>query len=556
MSNPLSYFTIWNMIIPVLAAPINEPSNASAEPSEPPWRAEPTGRGSFGILLNCLLTLLLCVWTTIHIDFVLGRPWWTEFRMKLVLVIVAMLAPEIMLAVAGLEWVNARQLREHWCEAKSKEVKSEEFESEETEVTIKPGRKKDTFGMGGAYLVCMGGVAICLPDWLPNLPTIVLSKGIKQLWEDDPRKLSNIDQIAAKNKTKTDALGKTIVCVQGIWMVIQCITRKATGLPVTLLELHVAVHVICALIMYLFWWDKPHNIGEPVTLFDDIADACIYALKSADYDIELVQPAGQSSLGAQQSDGLTSAAQSPPLITYFGSALELDKMVDQSAHKELDFQTQALSPRECLIVDSVLEVTYHGRMFSWRRFKLGTPELHALVCTAKKYSAGLPVLGVSAIANTHPPDSFFEKLVQYSVDELLESGRSTGLAVGIILTYGACHAVAWNTHFPSTIECWLWRVSAIVVTVIPTYFIIFISLHEYPKLWAQFFISPMDEVYRKLNGRSASWVEYITKAQFWLLLAVLIFGRVFLLVESFISLRSLPQGSFKTTVWDDYWPHL
>jgi predicted ABC-type sugar transport system permease subunit len=34
-----------------------------------------------------------------------------------------------------------------------------------------------------------------------------------------------------------------------------------------------------------------------------------------------------------------------------------------------------------------------------------------------------------------------------------------------------------------------------------------------------------------------------------------IFARSFLVVESFISLRSLPKGSFKTVPWSNYWPH-
>ncbi|KAF8532799.1 hypothetical protein BDD12DRAFT_868376 [Trichophaea hybrida] len=31
--------------------------------------------------------------------------------------------------------------------------------------------------------------------------------------------------------------------------------------------------------------------------------------------------------------------------------------------------------------------------------------------------------------------------------------------------------------------------------------------------------------------------------------------RLFLTVESFLSLRSLPEGSFETVPWSNYWPH-
>lgn len=45
-------------------------------------------------------------------------------------------------------------------------------------------------------------------------------------------------------------------------------------MPVTLLELHVAMHVICALVMYVLWWDKPHNISEQLVLNERREGAC------------------------------------------------------------------------------------------------------------------------------------------------------------------------------------------------------------------------------------------------------------------------------------------
>jgi hypothetical protein len=34
------------------------------------------------------------------------------------------------------------------------------------------------------------------------------------------------------------------------------------------------------------------------------------------------------------------------------------------------------------------------------------------------------------------------------------------------------------------------------------------------------------------------------------------FARLFIVVEAFISIRSLPIGSFKTVNWLEYWPHV
>jgi hypothetical protein len=56
-----------------------------------------------------------------------------------------------------------------------------------------------------------------------------------------------------EDRSKADFIQKGLVIVQVGWMVIQCTARRAYGLPLTLLEVHTMVHVVCALIMYLFW---------------------------------------------------------------------------------------------------------------------------------------------------------------------------------------------------------------------------------------------------------------------------------------------------------------
>ena len=54
-----------------------------------------------------------------------------------------------------------------------------------------------------------------------------------------------------KDKNKADGLAKLLVCVQAGWMILQVISRAASGLPTRLLEIHVVAHVVCALIMYV-----------------------------------------------------------------------------------------------------------------------------------------------------------------------------------------------------------------------------------------------------------------------------------------------------------------
>lgn len=164
-------------------------------------------------------------------------------------------------------------------------------------------------------------------------------------------------------------------------------------------------------------------------------------------------------------------------------------------------------------------------------------------------------------------------LVLHSVNNAQLSSSSTVLAVVILLTYGACHAAAWNTHFPSLAEAWFWRVSSIVVAIVPCYFILIFFGCRKGMLVANLVIQPctfcflkiglaVDQLIPSFNPYGYYWAyfgyvgEHIDRLILMGILGVVIFGRIFLLVESFISLRSLPEGSFNTTFWENYWPHL
>jgi hypothetical protein len=74
------------------------------------WHPEPRGRGTFNILSTCLTTMILCVWTAIHLNIpdhhgdtlqkFLRKPGW---------LLLALLAPEF---VAWNAWEQRRTARE------------------------------------------------------------------------------------------------------------------------------------------------------------------------------------------------------------------------------------------------------------------------------------------------------------------------------------------------------------------------------------------------------------------------------------------------------------
>src|SRR6266516_8036933 len=79
------------------------------------WHGEPRGRGTWGILSTCLLTLGLCVWTAVHLN--IPKKKGTRIieclrflQFKLLWVLVGVFAPEVMVYIAWGQWFNARAI--------------------------------------------------------------------------------------------------------------------------------------------------------------------------------------------------------------------------------------------------------------------------------------------------------------------------------------------------------------------------------------------------------------------------------------------------------------
>ena len=59
------------------------------------WRPSPTTRGTFDILTTCVTTLLLCVWTAVHLNVSPPDSFWGPKLRKVGWLVLALLAPEM-----------------------------------------------------------------------------------------------------------------------------------------------------------------------------------------------------------------------------------------------------------------------------------------------------------------------------------------------------------------------------------------------------------------------------------------------------------------------------
>lgn len=125
---------------------------------------------------------------------------------------------------------------------------------------------------------------------------------------------------------------------------------------------------------------------------------------------------------------------------------------------------------------------------------------------------------------------------------LMEKMISVVVLIPLSFGYGGLHCAAWNYHFPSSTEKYLWRFSCVV----------FVGLIGVPLFLYHAFRQKM-----KLDHAAPIQIQ---KAINNICAGCLVLGytalRAFIVVESFISLRSLPVGAFMMLGWLQMIPHL
>ena len=65
------------------------------------WESSPKTRGTFDILSTCIITMLLCVWTAVHLNVPPPDSFWGPKLRKVGWLILALIAPEM---VAYTAW--------------------------------------------------------------------------------------------------------------------------------------------------------------------------------------------------------------------------------------------------------------------------------------------------------------------------------------------------------------------------------------------------------------------------------------------------------------------
>jgi len=426
---------------------------------------EPKGRGTVGILWSCLTTFLLSVWTAMHPNITPNATLSDRVLHKFFWAIITVLFPELILLRSCSQWMEAIELRRMWCE----------------KFHVNPGEEGDLIGIEGAYFVLMGGFIAPRSHETAQYTTTLTSEGFKWGIQNDllPQDVFRKQDIVDKGKANN--IAKLIVCIQAGWMLVQVLGRLAARLPVTLLEVHVSIQVLIAVVLYTLWWSKPLDVDQPIEL--------------------------------------------PPLAPY-ASDIETAKFYIAKAENEP--QNTDKMPLGSYVTEK--HRTGAAYMFCRVIFDLATAML--ALPGQKQLSIGLPAI--------------------------------------LISIYGALHITAWNAHFPTLVECWLWRMTCVGmlcaggILVLPFRVLGQTGNEVVLALWrlrlragSGNFGNAIWSVFLELRHEVAKDTPQFLKFDFSMCsLLVYLMAMIFLTVESIVSLRQLPVDAYKTPTWTGLWPHI
>ncbi|KAK5997489.1 hypothetical protein PT974_02852 [Cladobotryum mycophilum] len=98
------------------------------------------------------------------------------------------------------------------------------------------------------------------------------------------QKLPNITEEEIDAISRHDSLVKVIAVVQILWTVLQILMRAAKGLAISPLEFAVLAFVVCVVVIYALYWEKPSGVRATTTvmLCEDLSDELRKILETRD----------------------------------------------------------------------------------------------------------------------------------------------------------------------------------------------------------------------------------------------------------------------------------
>jgi hypothetical protein len=418
--------------------------------------------------------------------------------------------------------------------------------------------------MKHSHYAVMGGFAIFpgelnprgyhdmfLPGYFKRLT--ITPDGLEFLANLDIELVPNISESEIRDKSNANGLGKALVCIQAFWFCLQCATRLCQRLEISLLELNTFAHAICALLMYLLWWDKPLDIEEP-TLMQGEEKLPAIALLCMSTEFGSKHRCDNGCTIFLRPIPVTAPNQEDPSSTPktpFGHfTLDVSQVLFGFLIPSHHCTLMDMDFSDCYVGVRVKE-TEKGKI----RLCLNRGEVRCLELASQAISRyGITTSNFKdkdGILQRYIPD--LPKLSGLSIESSFNVA-SLKFLLGFSLAgcvYGGLHLSAWNAPFPTTAQRYLWHLSGLVLISSGPVMILRLGIEHLTKKWG--FLDGSNSCRCCLAKCPIALLWYIA---LFLGYGIYILARVYLVVECFVMLCYLPDGVYSVPSWTQYLPHI
>ncbi|KAF8811620.1 hypothetical protein BYT27DRAFT_7183765 [Phlegmacium glaucopus] len=530
----------------VFSSPVGHGSNLETVH----WVSPPPTRGTFNILTTCVLTLILCMWTAMHMNIPpQDESPISRMARKLMWTLIALLAPEIVAYIAWRQWISAKSL--------AKEINDIIDKQDSHGMPQSPQNRRWTIVHG--FYAGMGGFAFKIEEsFIQGRPSPLqvplTAAGVSFLANMGHIEEIRISEESIIDKSKADSLRKALLCIQAGWFVLQCISRLATKLPVTLLEVNTVGHALCALAIYGFWFRKPLEVRSLHAISSDWAPPlCAFMWMTS-----------------TASERLWNNEQKVPFemsyLFYSEDNLpNVEERADAPDEESVELAKGETLKGTCFVIKDVFPPPKLATSDS-RTVALCREDIWRWRLASQAIKKHPNLSGFWQITDRKPAHIVVKRSVGNHDMPSLDPGGAPDIRVAFKFAfalfsgaYGGLHALKWNDFFPSWPECLLWRISCVVVVAggatIPLLFDSSEVLISYSKSVDRSAAIQTNKAMDVLAGllRVIACVIFVLGV---FITIGYVFCRAYLVVEAFISIRELPIEAYQTPTWTQLIPHL
>jgi len=419
----------------------------------------------------------------------------------------------------------------------------------------------------------------------------------KQLVKDTNVEFPVISAAEIEDKSKGDALSKLIAIVQTLWFILQCISRGTQHLALTEFELVTLALASLSAITYMFWWNKPLGIKQPVRVYiaagpteagvtrresgyddnrievsaGDIVHAMVHELSPLKRAIRVIfhglnghccitllfVEAGLLVIGLLVcSMFIFSILLIFPLVILFllnlikaemGKMAKEDDPIAVRAFLALGRLRYNLTDRICKFFQEWLAWTIHEQRMIISCLFIFPPLLIVLVTLLVVFSplftgfflASFIFTAVFGIVTTNTVRPGSIHVPTFYAPRTMSDRYSRMIVFAIFgVIFGGIHCIGWNFSFPTRLERSFWRINSLVLTVVP------------------FIAAPVDWVLENRRRKVIPFVRIALELLMTALLAIYVLSRVSLIIQALTLLRKQPTDAFIAVDWTKYIPHI